>query len=660
VDEWHELVGSKRGVQVELFISRLKYITDSLRIWGISATIGNMQESLEVLLGLPMPSDSIIIKSALEKKIQVKSLMPEVIDQFPWAGHLGLLMTDQVLSTIKKYNTTLIFTKTRAQSEIWYQRLLEADENLAGLIAMHHGSISREVRDWVENSLYEGDLKAVVCTSSLDLGVDFRPVEAIVQIGSPKGVARFLQRAGRSGHSPGAVSKIYFVPTNSLELLEAASVRDAIESKVIESRMPYIRSFDVLIQYLLTLAVSDGFGAEAILKEIRGTYSFFSITDEEWNEVLEFLLYGSKSLQAYDEYHKVGVDTKGIYRAKNKRVALRHRMSIGTITSATMMTVKYQRGKSLGSIEEYFISMLGSGDSFWFAGRALEIVRIKGMEVHVVNSKKKNAKVASYLGGRMPLSTEMSKIVREKIYDFKKGVIESDEVEKIAPLLNTQAERSTIPSKDEFLIEYFKSKEGYHLIMYPFEGRNVHEGMSALLAKRISMLLPVSFSLAMNDYGFELLSDKEIDVEEIITHNLFTTIDLSVDIQASINSVEMAKRRFRDIAKISGLIFQGFPGQKKKERHLQSSSQLLFDVFRQYDPDNILFMQTYEEVMTFQLEESRMREALERIQNQKIIVKRPRKYTPFAFPLMVDRLREKLSSEKLQHKIEKMKLEIIK
>jgi len=481
VDEWHELVGSKRGVQTELFISRIKHITFNLKIWGISATIGNMSDALEVLLGLPLPVKSTLVRSNIKKEIEVS-------------------------------------------------------------------------------------------TSSLDLGVDFRPVEAIVQIGSPKGISRFLQRAGRSGHVPGAKSRIYFLPTNSLELLEAASLIDAIKDNIMESRLPYIRSFDVLIQYLLTLAVSDGFREKEILREVRGTYSYSSITDEEWAEVLEFLLYGSESLKAYDEYRKVGIDKSGVYRAINKSIILRHKMSIGTITSTAMMTVKYQRGKSLGNIEEFFISMLGPGDVFWFAGRALEIIKIKDMEVYVANSKRKNARIASYLGGRMPLSTEMSKIVREKLYDYKKGVIESVEMKKIVPLLETQEQRSSIPSNDELLIEYFKSKDGYHLLIYPFEGRSVHEGMSALLAKRISMIQPVSFSLAMNDYGFELLSDQEIDVESILTHELFSINDLSADIQSSINSVEMAKRRFRDIARISGLVFQGFPGRKKKEKHLQSST----------------------------------------------------------------------------------------
>lgn len=659
LDEWHEMIGSKRGVQVELLLSRFKSLNPQLLIWGISATIGNLEEAMDILLGYPKPNSPQLIKSRKTKKIKVHTILPKEIEKFPWSGHLGLSMVEEVVRIIQNTSTILIFTNTRAQSEIWYQRLLEAMPDLAGQMAMHHGSISREVRSWVEDALYAGDLKVVVCTSSLDLGVDFRPVDTIIQIGSPKGVARFLQRAGRSGHKPGATSQIYFIPTNSLEILEASCFKDAIKEKVVENRLAYIRSFDVLIQYLMTLAVSEGFDQEQIFKEIKNTYSYESLSSEEWSAVLAYLLYGSEPLKAYDEYQRVGIDSNGIYRVRNKGIALKHKLSIGTITSAVMLNVRYKRGKSLGSIEEYFISTIEPGDSFWFAGRALEIVRVKNMDVIVQDSKKKNGKIASYLGGRLPMSTEVSTIVRRKLYEFNKGIFSGVEMCKIKPLLETQAERSIVPNESEFLVEYFESKEGCHLLMYPIEGRNVHEGMAALIAKRISMLVPISFTIAMNDYGFELLADQPIDVEHIITKDLFSTKDLANDILASINSVELARRRFRDVAKISGLIFQGYPGKKKKERHLQSSAQLLFDVFSQYDPDNLLYQQTYEEVMTFQLEESRMRHALNRIQNQKIVIVRPEQYTPFAFPLMVDRLRERMSSERLQDRIDKMKIAII-
>lgn len=660
IDEWHELIGSKRGVQTELLISRLRALSSYVKVWAISATIGNSSESLNVLLGMHPPEKVKIIKSSLVKRIEIRTVIPNAIERFPWAGHLGLSMIDNILRIISDSKTALIFTNTRAQSEIWYHRILEKDPNLAGLIAIHHGSISREVRDWVEESLYKGNLKAVVCTSSLDLGVDFRPVDKVIQIGSPKGIARFLQRAGRSGHSPGKTSEVFFVPTNTLELLESASIKDAINENIVESRIPYIRSFDVLIQYLMTLACSVGFYSTEILKEIRGTYSYFSITDHEWDQVLSFLIHGSEALKAYDNYARIGLDQNGKFRAVSKSSIIRHKMGIGTITSASMMQVKYKKGRSLGSVEEYFISMLSPGEVFWFAGRSLEVIRIKDMEVHVVNAKSKNARIASYMGGRMPFSSKLAHLVRENLYQYLDNIKNSEDMVAISPLLETQKERSIIANKDQLLVEYFKSKEGYHLIVFPIEGRNVHEGLAALVAKRISMMLPISFSIAVNDFGFELLSDIELDIESVITHDIFSLKNLNSDILASINSVEMAKRRFRDIARISGLIFQGFPGKKKKEKHLQSSSQLLFEVFKDYDPNNILYLQAYEEVMTFQLEEYRLRKTLKRIENQEIVIVRPIQYTPFSFPLMVDRLREKMSSETLQHRIEKMKLDIIK
>ena len=661
VDEWHELIGSKRGVQVELAISRLKKIKCSLKVWGISATIGNMEEAIDVLLySIPKEQRS-IIKADIEKKISLHSVFPDEIETYPWAGHLGLRLADKVLSILHKSKTSLIFTNTRAQCEIWYHKLLDLDPDLAGQIAMHHGSISKEIREWVEEALYEGRIKAVVCTSSLDLGVDFRPVETIIQIGSPKGVSRFVQRAGRSGHQPGAESHIWFVPTHALELVEAAGLRMAIENHSLEDRIPYIRSFDVLIQYLMTLAVSEGFYADQIFEEIRNTFSYESINQEEWLQILQFLVSGSDSLQAYDEYKKIKIAPDGKYYVSDKRKILRHKLSIGTIISEVMISIKLLKGTHLGVIEEYFVSQLKPGDVFWFAGRALELVRFKDMTAQVRPSQAKNGKIPSYMGGRLPLSSQMSQVLREKIYSYTEKNITDREITVLIPLFEMQSKRSLIPRRDEFLIEYFESKEGHHLLMYPFEGRNVHEGMAALIAKRLSMMLPITFSIAMNDLGFELLSDQEIDVDNLINPALFSTIDLASDIQSSINNVEMARRKFRDIARISGMIFTGFPGKQKKDRHLQASSQLIFEVFREYEPDNLLFRQTYDEVMTFQLEEQRLRQCLQKIISSHIIISKPQKATPFSFPIIVDRLsREKLSSEKLDDRIKKMTAELTK
>ncbi|UTW62021.1 ligase-associated DNA damage response DEXH box helicase [bacterium SCSIO 12741] len=656
VDEWHDLLGTKRGVLVELLLSRLRGLNPALKTWGISATIGNLDQSLEVLLGKAFdPEKHHIIQSRIKKKIVVETLMPDEIEEFPWSGHIGIRLLKKVIPIIRKSKSTLIFTNTRSMAEIWYQRLLAEEPELAGVMAMHHGSISKEIRFWVEDALYDGQLKAVVCTSSLDLGVDFRPVENIVQIGSPKGVSRFMQRAGRSGHQPGATSKIWFVPTHSLEIVESAALRYAMEQEMIEDRTPYVRSFDVLVQYLVTLAVSDGFYQEELYAEIKGTHCYSTVSEREWNWVLDFITSGGQSLSQYPDFHKVVVQ-EGLFKVVSRKVAQRHRLSIGTIVSDVMMTIKYKRGKRIGNVEEWFIARLNPGDVFWFAGRNLELVKIRDLTVEVIDSKQKTGKVPSWQGGRMPLSSQMSATLRDQLNRIANGEQDSLELTTLQPLVAIQQERSIVPNENQLLIEKTYTEEGCHVFVFPFDGRNVHEGMAALLAYRISLLQPISFSMAMNDYGFELLSDQDIPIETAIDSDLLSSDYLREDIQRSLNATEMARRRFRDIASIAGLIFQGYPGKQKKTRHVQASSSLFFDVFNEYEGDNLLLLQAYEEAMEFQLEEARLRQVLDRIAQQEIVLTYPDNPSPFAFPIMVDRLREKITSETLADRIKKMQV----
>lgn len=661
VDEWHELLGSKRGIQTELGLSRLKAIRPDLSIWGISATIGNLDQALEVLLGNKHSSEnSVIVKANISKEIRVHSVLPDEIDKFPWYGHLGLNLLDKILPIIDDSRSTLIFTNTRGQSEIWFQRILDARPDLAGSIAIHHGSLDRKVRDWVENSLHEGSLKAVVCTSSLDLGVDFTPVETVIQIGSPKGVARFLQRAGRSGHKPGAVSTIHFVPTHALELIEAAALKTAINETEMESREPILKPFDVLIQYLVTLAVSDGFKPEQLFDEIKNTFAYQTLSAEEWEWILTFITTGGRSLGRYKEYSKVEVDDEGLYKVTDRKISRRHRMSIGTIASDAMLRVKYMSGGSLGSIEEWFLSSLNIGDKFWFAGRNLELIQIKDMTAFVKRASGTKSKVPSWLGGRMSLSSNMSKILRRTMHEAISGTSDAIEIKTITPILDVQQDWSILPDEDQFLIEKSFSREGCHVFFFPFEGRYVHEGMSALLAYRISKMSPISFSIAMNDYGFELLSDQDIPIEEALKNDILSPQNLIEDIMESMNNTELARRRFREICQIAGLVFPGFPGEARKSRHLQMSSSLFFDVFREYDPENLLLQQAFDEVLFFQLDEVRLRKALIKISGQEIILNHTERFTPYAFPIMVDRLREKLSSEKLIDRVKKMQLQLEK
>ena len=663
VDEWHELLGTKRGVQMELALSRLKTVSKDLRIWGISATIGNLEQAREVLLGPDSEAfqNSTLIRANLKKKITVKSIIPPKMEKFPWRGHLGLHLIDEVVPIIKNSRTTLLFTNTRSQCELWFQKLMEKYPEFAGEVAMHHGSINKETRLWVEQAIRNETLKAVVCTSSLDLGVDFAPVETIIQIGGPKGVARFLQRAGRSGHRPGKESVIHFLPTHAIELVEASALQKAVKKNAVEDRIPYLLSFDVLVQYLTTLAVSNGFFPKEIWPEVKSTFCFQGITEDEWLWILNFVTNGSQSLQAYDEYKKIEIEEDGLFKVNNRGVAMRHRLQIGTIVSDAVLSVKYLKGGYIGTIEEWFISKLAPGDVFTFAGRNLELVRIKSMQVLVRKSKKKTSKVPSWMGGRMAFSAQMSELLREEMYaastyvDITSSAVrKSSELKALQPILERQQKESIIPNKDEFLVETFKTREGYHAIFYPFEGRFVHEALGSLLAYRISLLSPISFSIAFNDYGFELLSDQEIDMQQVLDNDLFSAEFLMDDLYKSLNATEMARRKFRDIAVIAGMVFTGYPNKLIKSKHLQSSSQLLFSVFRDYENDNLLYLQSFRETFEHQLEEGRLRMALERIQKQEIVWKNCQKPTPFSFPIITDRLREKLSSEKLEDRIKRM------
>ena len=674
VDEWHEILGSKRGVQVELAISRIAGLRStakradkrapSLSIWGISATIGNLEEAKEVLLSPLVNEDASfgkIIRAKQKKKVLIESVIPDEIEKYPWAGHLGIRLAAKVLPIIEQHNTTLIFINTRGMSERWYQQLLIIAPELAGALALHHGSIEMELRLWVEDALHTGILNAVVCTSSLDLGVDFRPVEAVIQVGSPKGVARFLQRAGRSGHQHDAVSKIWFLPTHSLELLEAAALKEAMAENIVESRPPMLLCYDVLLQYLGTLAISDGFDADEIFEEIKKTYCYRDVTDDEWEELILFLHHGGAALQQYDDYKKLEF-TDGKYRITNRRLAMRHRLHIGTIVSDAMMKVKFFSGGYIGVIEESFISKLQAGDVFTLAGRNLEFVMIKDMVVLVKKSTSAKSIVPSWMGGRVPLSTNLGFMLRKKLTDAANGNFGKADREIVAlqPLFELQASLSHIPASDELLIEHIETKDGFHVFVYPFEGRLVHEAMAALLAYRISLITPISFSVAMNDYGFELLSDQPIPIDDSNVYELFSEENLIADIQRAVNASEMTKRKFRDIAVIGGLIFQGMPGQHVKQKHLQSSASLLYNVFAEYDPKNLLLRQAFNEVLEQQMEEARLRNMLRRIQKSKIVFRIPDRLTPFCFPIKVDSLRETFSSEKLEDRIAKMKAQLEK
>lgn len=656
IDEWHELLGSKRGVLVELALSQILSYQKKIKIWGITATIGNLDEAMEVLIPYSIKKTKVVAKE--RKKIEILPIFPDEVEILPWAGHLGAKLVDKVVPVILQSNTTLIFTNTRSQAEMWYQLLLKEYPDFAGQIAIHHSSIDRELRIWIEENLSSGYLKAVISTSSLDLGVDFKPVDTVIQIGSSKGVARFLQRAGRSGHSPFETSKIFFVPTHSLELIEVSALKEAVKQKIIEPRTPVVMSFDVLVQFLMTLAVGDGFEEKPAFDRIKKTFAFREITAEEWQSLLQFITVGGGALKNYEEYHKVVIEN-GIYKVTKRRIAMLHRMNIGVIVSDAMLKVKFVSGGYIGMIEEYFITRLKPDDKFILAGRVLEISHIKEMTVYVRNSKGK-AIIPSYLGGRLPLTSHLSHFLRLKLSDSLQAKSSEKELKFLHPLLVSQEQNSHIPKDDEFLVEMIETRDGHHLFMYPFEGRLIHEVMAALIAFRISKITPISFSMAMNDYGFELLSSQPIPVDEAVLQKILSKENLIQDVLSSVNATEMARRKFRDIAVISGMVVQNYPGIQKNNKSLQASSGLIFNVLEDYSPDNLLLKQAYAEVFNQQIDENRLVNAFKRIENSKIILKFANAFTPLSFPIKVDSLRQSLTSEDLDSRIMRLQKESMK
>ncbi|MDB5957398.1 ligase-associated DNA damage response DEXH box helicase [Ramlibacter sp.] len=654
IDEWHELIGSKRGVQAQLALARLRTLHPGLVTWGLSATLGNLEDALAVLCGPDPEPAPRLVRGRIDKTLIIDTLIPPDPGKYSWAGHLGARMQLPVVEEIERSGTTLVFTNVRSQAEVWYQLLLQARPQWAGHIALHHGSLDRGTREWVEQGLKEGTLRAVVATSSLDLGVDFLPVERVLQVGSAKGVARMMQRAGRSGHAPGRPSRVTLVPTNTMEIIEAAAARRAAQAGRVEKRIPPDKPLDVLVQHVVTVALGGGFAPDPFYEEVRSAWSYRTLTRAEFDWAIAFCEKGGDSLGAYPEYHRIVRDEAGIYRVPDSGVARRHRLGVGTIVSDAAVQVKYLTGATIGTMEEGFIARLRPGDCFFFAGKLLEFVRVRDMAAYVRKASKNKGTVPTWQGSKMALSTELSEAVLEMMQTAAQGDFVEPELEAARPMLQTQQRLSKIPTPHTLLVETFASREGQHLFVYPFAGRNVHLGLASLLAWRLARAQPNTFSISINDYGFELVSAAPFDLAPVTSQQVFSGTDLLRDVLDSLNSSELAQRRFREIARVAGLISTGYPGQPKSTRQLQASSALFFEVFRKYDADNLLLSQAEKEVLSQELEISRLGETLARMRAKTMDFVSLRHPSPMSVPLMVERFREKLSTESLAARLERI------
>jgi ATP-dependent helicase Lhr and Lhr-like helicase len=654
VDEWHELLSTKRGVLVELALARLRAICPAYRVCGLSATLGNLDEAMRVLVGPANQQAQQVIEGIKDRKLELQAIFPPDIERFPWAGHLGTRQAKGVVEAVQKSQSTLIFTNTRNQTETWYQELLKQAPTLAGQIALHHGSLDATVRSWVERALANEQLKAVVCTSSLDLGVDFSAVDQVVQIGSPKGVARLLQRAGRSGHAPGQASRLQFVPTNALELIEFAAVRKRITERKLESRQPIDAPLDLLAQHLVTRGCASPYTRASILAELNSTHAYADLTKDELEWVIKFAKNGGECLTRYEDFQRLEEDDQGQLFVANKKVQRTHRMAIGTIVSDVAVQVRYMTGKNLGTVEESFIARIKPGDRFLLGGKLLSLVMVRDSIAWVKAAKGTPTSVPRWNGGRMPLSSQLSQAIREAIEFASQGIFDSVEMKAVRPILELQQRWSHLPNTQQLLIEQIRTREGFQLFVFPFEGRLVHEGLSAIVAYRLSRHRGISFSIAANDYGFVLQSPTDPNLQSSDARKWFSSDNLLNDVLASLNATEMTRRQFREIARIAGLIRTGYPGEKRAGRHLQASSDLIFEVFREFDPENLLLSQARREVLEQQLEWDRLNATLDRIEKSEVIWRQPTRPTPFAFPLLVDRLRERMSTESLADRVRRM------
>jgi ATP-dependent helicase Lhr and Lhr-like helicase len=656
LDEWHELLSSKRGTQAELCLSYLRQLQPQLKTWAVSATLGNVQEAAQAAVGLGCKP--VIIQSNLQRQTIIKSILPDSVDSFPWAGHLGLRMFQELVDALDINRSTLIFTNTRAQAERWFQALSFAVPEYLDQIALHHGSIDVQEREAIEAGVKAGQIKWVVCTSSLDLGVDFQPVERVVQIGSAKNLARLLQRAGRSAHVPEGTSEILFLPTNALELLEFSAFRSGLAAGDVETRRPLDKPYDVLAQHLVTLACGDGFKADECLETIRQTVTYSQLTDEEFDWILSFIEKGGKCLGAYPRYQKV-VQTGGLYQVTDQKIARMHRMSIGTITSNQAVQIVYTNRRRIGTVEENFVSRLKKGDVFFFAGRQLEFFMMKDMVVYVKNTTKKSTVTPTWGGGNLAISDSLSMHLRSEIERFQSDKNSNQtlnqELECMLPIASTQKRISHLPASNELLIEVCKTREGQHLYVFPFEGRFVHEGLGFLWGYRFASQQKATFTISVNDYGFEILAPKDYPFKQLFGDRFFDLENLYENIKSGLNISELTQRKFRGIAQVAGLVFKGYPSARKDTNQLQVSSSLLYDVFSKYEPDNLLLKQAEQEVLRDQLETHRLTKTLDRLSQLNLVWRETKRPSPFAFPLLVERLNSRMSNESLLDRIERLK-----
>lgn len=626
LDEVHAIAGTKRGDQLALCLARLSKIAPDLRRVGLSATVA-WPDDLRRYISPCADADEVVTVTGMgAKRADVRLL--ETAVRLPWSGHYGLHAIPEIYQEIKKTETAIIFVNTRAQAELVFQELWRANED-ALPIALHHGSLARDQRRKVEAAMADGSLRAVVATSSLDLGIDWAAVDLVVQVGPPKGVSRMIQRIGRAGHRLDVPSRALLVPCNRFEVLECRCVIEGVAEGTLDGDPPRDGGLDVLCQHIMSLACAAPFRADDVFAEIRQAAAYQTLTRDAFDAALRFVEDGGYALKSYDRWKRLFLTAAGTYEVANPRLAHRHRMNIGTIVEAVTLKVRLRGGGVLGEIEEYFATGLEPGDTFVFAGRMLRFEGIKQTAVEVSVARGKDPKVPAYMGGRLPFTTLLSDRVRATLADPTSWVELPDQVRE---WLNLQQWRSLLPGRDGLLVETFPRAGKEYLVAYSFAGRNAHQTLGMLLTKRMERLGLAPLGFVASDYviavwGLHAAKDMQA---------LFDEDMLGDDLEAWMEESSLMKRTFRNVAVIAGLIERRQPGQEKTGRQVTFNSDLIYDVLRRHEPDHVLLQATRADAKGGMIDVGRLAEFLARVKSGGIRHRRLDRVSPLAVPILLE------------------------
>ena len=649
IDEIHTLVNTKRGDLLSLNLSRINSISPDCKRIGLSATVKNKNAVLKFLTS-KKKAKTLNVEETSVPKIDIL----ETNNRVPWSGHMASYAIRDIYQKIKKSSLTIVFVNTRAQAELVFNKLWqENDNNLR--IAIHHGSLEKEIRRKVESLMSLGKIDCVVATSSLDLGIDWGDVDLVVQIGSPKGISRFLQRIGRSNHRFDEPSNALLVPSNRFEYLECLSAINSIKNKLLDETKEKKGSLDVLAQHILGVACSEPFQVDELYNQVINAWPYRNLTKIKFFEVLEFVKNGGYSLKHYEQYSKIGVNKDKFYAIKNKSVRNRYRLNVGTIVESYMLKVKLGN-RTLGQVEEWFIEGLNEGDTFLFSGRVLEYQSISNNNVIVKSTSHTQPKIPSYAGGRLPLSTELSIEVR-KLLSKKK--FWKNFPNQINEWLKLQSKFSNLPSLNGLLVETFprlmRGKKRFFLICYTFEGRNANQTLGFLMSKKMQRIGYKPISFVATDYALAIWS-----INEVTDVNIILNDDLMLDdLYEWLEETPLLKKNFRDAAIISGLIERSIPGQKKTGKQVLFNSDLIFNVLKKHEPKHLLLEVAREDSYRGLIDLDRLSEFLKRIEKN-IAHEKLDRISPLAVPLILEINRQTIDkSEMEEYLLEELENEML-